>query len=1036
MKRIMKKRKNTKRRKIKTQEKIKILVPVIILWSFIIAAGYFLFWQIWERPDEELPVSEDGYYEIDSAEDFYLFWDKVCIDNKYACGRLIKDIYLNNISGNTEWKEWKNLHPYEEVEIFSGIFDGNGHTVYGLYSDKGYGLAIRNTGEIRNLSIRDSVVYGVRSVGGICRGNDGVISGCTFDGKLCTTVAANGQLSGICSWNWGTIEECGFLGTIDVDGEYFDGKVSGICMENRGEILHCYNLADLNKRSWQSWQPKCFPAITNQGEKQCFAIKDSGWDFPKNGQTAALGWQQAAYVPFLIHGNPYGLLVKDKKLDEKQELQEILNDAVVLDLIMDVIIAKGEKCDDLSLEAEVSGESAFLTLSDEADEIAISVYPAWQEVETYEKCENFEGLWQQCAEILGVRDAESFEHSSWQMVAGQEGEETVFGNFVRFRTDEGRWGFFLQKDQRLYRIECRKNQAEASEMYEVMLRELWDGRTTSIGISWKSEEIREAALAELVANGKKEADSEQEIWETAPSMEEVYSLDTLYVRDFEQISSLEDLVKMPHLKSIFIFGDEFSYANFDLKRGMIPELEELWIYNVKLSNLDFLEQFPQLKELAVVSCELEDISGIRYQKELTGVNLSNNVIQNIWPLRTCKKLESFSCDGNKIQNIDVLKYLTKLQFLDLANNQIEDIEPLTGLTGLQYLDIRDNPGQNIGDLIFLPELIFGNGVFSQNEENLREAQNILENFYPNKGLKAKDMVKGDLNGDGIVDIAIAVLKEGNSCFEPDDYGKIYIFVGRENKTIQQLTPIDIVDPGYEGYYGGMLIMERGLAVRVGYSSTSGEDTYTSIYEYVEGEMREKWKLEAGKDYGDHKPGFDFWITDIENQQEKHYVIVEGEWFLFEEDNGEPSAVEKEFSEKYLEFQEEIGQELPEIPDFVSQPRYVWGIAYDPAALPRTVLLEATEMFLNGYQELPVSSYTSEEILQTYEALVGVKLPEVFFIGFSKGNDEVIILTYEGCVQSIGGSLEHEISIWKIVDGDWKWNGDIIYDEEDGTFVTE
>ena len=141
-----------------------------------------------------------------------------------------------------------------------------------------YGLAIRNTGEIRNLSIRDSVVYGVRSVGGICRGNDGVISGCTFDGKLCTTVAANGQLSGICSWNWGTIEECGFLGTIDVDGEYFDGKVSGICMENRGEIVRCYNLADLNKKSWQPWQSKCFPAITNQGEKQCFAIKDSGWE--------------------------------------------------------------------------------------------------------------------------------------------------------------------------------------------------------------------------------------------------------------------------------------------------------------------------------------------------------------------------------------------------------------------------------------------------------------------------------------------------------------------------------------------------------------------------------------------------------------------------------------------------------------------------------------------------------------------------------------------------------------------------------------
>lgn len=950
MKQIMKNRKNKRRRKIKAKKKIKILVPVLMLWSFIIAAGYFLFWEIWERPDRKLPVSEDGYYEIDSAEDFYLFWDKVCIDNKYACGRLIKDIYLNNISGNMEWKEWKNLHPYEEVEIFSGIFDGNGHTVYGLYSDKGYGLAIRNTGEIRNLSIRDSVVYGVRSVGGICRGNDGVISGCIFDGKLCTTVAANGQLSGICSWNWGTIEECGFLGTIDVDGEYFDGKVSGICMENRGEILHCYNLADLNKKSWQPWQPKCFPAITNQGEKQCFAIKDSGWDFPESGQTAALGWQQAAYIPFLIHRNPYGLLVKDKKLGEEQELQDILNDEVVLDLIMEVIIAKGEKCDDLSMEAEVLGDSAFLTLSDGADKIAISVYPAWQVAETSEKFENFERLWQQCAENLGEKDAENFEHSSWQMVSGQEGEETVFGNFVLFRTDEGRWGFFLQKDQRLYRIECRKNQAEASEMYEVMLRELWDGRTPSVGISWKSEEIREAALAELeeirvkqeveaeqTEDLERAVDSEQgnrkkEVWETIPSREELYALETLSIYGVEQINSLEDLTKMPHLKRISING-EFSYVNFDLKQGMVPELETLWIRSVQLENLDFLERFPQLKSLTVCYCGLEDISGIRYQKELTEVNFSNNVIQNIWPLQNCRNLEGISlhdnqvkdisvlaslpelktidisfnefisieplqwlenleglvCYGNELQNIDALRYLTKLRFLSLLNNQIEDFEPITELTGLYWLDIRDNPGQNIGDLIFVPILIFGNYNFSEEEERCQEAQGILELFYPHEKLTALDMVKGDLNGDGITDISVAGLCEESG-------GKIYIFLGKSDGTFQKITPVNTHGLVYEGTYGdsynGMLLMEGRLVVQTDRSDIYTGGSYTSIYEYEEGEMREKWKLEA-ENNGEHKPGFNFWITDIENQHEKHYLIVEGEWFLLEEENGDITYAEED-----------------------------------------------------------------------------------------------------------------------------------------------
>ncbi|MDE7250717.1 MAG: hypothetical protein K2N82_12740, partial [Lachnospiraceae bacterium] len=169
---------------------------------------------------------------------------------------------------------------------------------------------------------------------------------------------------------------------------------------------------------------------------------------------------------------------------------------------------------------------------------------------------------------------------------------------------------------KLYRIESRKNQAEVSEMYEVMLRELWDGKTPSVGISWKSEEIRKASLAELeeirvkqeveaeqTEDLERAVDSEQgnrkkEVWETIPSREELYALETLSIYGVEQINSLEDLTKMPHLKRISING-EFSYVNFDLKKGMVPELETLWIRSVQLENLDFLERFPQLKSLTV-----------------------------------------------------------------------------------------------------------------------------------------------------------------------------------------------------------------------------------------------------------------------------------------------------------------------------------------------------------------------------------------------------------------------------------------------------
>lgn len=927
-------------------QKNKIMIPVIMLGIFLMTAGCLV--HLWSKKEgSELPVLEDGYYEIDSAEDFCLFWE-MCDNDPYAGGRLVKDIYLNEISDDMGWKEWEHLQQCWPVDEFRGTFDGNGYTIYGLYSNKGYGLVRRNHGTICNLWIRNSVVYGnyasvsleLAGDGGICKENYGVISKCDFGGKLYASADSDERLSGICYRNLGMIEECGFSGTIVGSGSYFEGKVSGICMKNQGEAARCYNLADLHETIWSSWPSECFQAITDQGETQCFLLKDSGWDVSESGQTAVIKREQAEYISSLVSGDFYELLAKSPQMDEKQELQEILSDKIVSDLIMNLIVAKGENWDNLSLETDVSKESVRLMLSDKGDKIVISICPAWQERAGWGEAEDYERLWQQCAEILGEKGPESFEHSSWQMVTEQEGKETVFGNFVRFQTNQGRRGFFLQKDQRLYRVESKENQEKASHMYNVMLQKLWDGRTPSVGISWRCEEIRDAALAGLEAAREQEAeqaadsrktenmgeatDSEQEMWEMTPSREKLYTLETLLIAGCNRISSLEDLAKMPHLKSLSFLGDESSYVNYDLEKGMVPELEDLWISGMKLSNLDFLEQMPQLKNLFIWDCGLEDISGIRHQKELTSAFLDWNAVRNIYPLRSCKKLEtlslsynsvadispiasltklreinishneilsieqlwrlrnleSVSCDGNKIQNIDPLKYLPELRNLNLADNQIEDFEPITGLTGLRNLDIRNNPGQNVGDLIFLPGLIFGNGTCYQyaEAEEWEDAQTILENFYPQEMLPAKDMVKGDLNGDDIPDMAIAVLNEESEDSEGDSLGKIYVFWGKEDGTFRRIPPIDMSASGCGVYFYGMLITNRKLAVQAGYSGFSEEHRQTSIYEYEKGKIREKWNFEF-IDEDNQTPGFDFQVTDKENQHETHYAIVEDKWSL-------------------------------------------------------------------------------------------------------------------------------------------------------------
>ena len=102
---------------------------------------------------------KDGFYEIRSEKDYRRFWEMVY--NQSDCnGRLMCDITLNDWSALESWREEPPENASVEVEAFSGIFDGNGYTIYGLYSENGYGLVKDNLGTIKNLTIKNSVITG------------------------------------------------------------------------------------------------------------------------------------------------------------------------------------------------------------------------------------------------------------------------------------------------------------------------------------------------------------------------------------------------------------------------------------------------------------------------------------------------------------------------------------------------------------------------------------------------------------------------------------------------------------------------------------------------------------------------------------------------------------------------------------------------------------------------------------------------------------------------------------------------------------
>ncbi len=148
--------------------------------------------------------------------------------------QLTADIALNDCSNFDLWGEnppatsWTPIGYYHS---FKGIFDGNGHTISGLYihqvvskdennhvMDK-FGLFGKSDGEIRNLTItkayvhpKDAEVDGAAIECGVLAGSTGsrsIISGCTIEGVVICEGYAYG---GVVGFAVGEIADCSFTG--------------------------------------------------------------------------------------------------------------------------------------------------------------------------------------------------------------------------------------------------------------------------------------------------------------------------------------------------------------------------------------------------------------------------------------------------------------------------------------------------------------------------------------------------------------------------------------------------------------------------------------------------------------------------------------------------------------------------------------------------------------------------------------------------------------------------------------------------------
>lgn len=232
------------------------------------------------------PTTGDGSannpYQISNKEELYWFAGLVNGDasvcnydatsnptgtqqNKAACAKLMNDIVVNydddfsnhnwSSISRSNWFFWTPIGK-QDFNIYTGTFDGQGHTISGLYfeSCSGYydqssieydyqyrdhlsfGLFGFNSGTIKNVGVINSYFgWQYNLIGGICGENSGTIENCYNAGK----VEGKGfYTGGICARNLGTITNCYNLGT--VIGEYGTG---GVCVDNFKTIKNCYYLS-------------------------------------------------------------------------------------------------------------------------------------------------------------------------------------------------------------------------------------------------------------------------------------------------------------------------------------------------------------------------------------------------------------------------------------------------------------------------------------------------------------------------------------------------------------------------------------------------------------------------------------------------------------------------------------------------------------------------------------------------------------------------------------------------------------------------
>ena len=216
----------------------------------------------------------DDYYDIGTADELYAFAAAVNDGNYAINGELTADITVNEnvltsdggLNGNvSNFREWTPIGNGDNN--YAGIFDGDEHTVRGLYFNSvktdcvGLFGIVAFEGKVQNIGIIDSYINGSSNVGSVIGRSQGTITNCYNEGSVSGytnvggvvgnsygsmtdcynegTVRGLAIVGGVVGFNNNTVTNVHNTGTVTGSGDYVGGVVgySG----NNSTMANCYN---------------------------------------------------------------------------------------------------------------------------------------------------------------------------------------------------------------------------------------------------------------------------------------------------------------------------------------------------------------------------------------------------------------------------------------------------------------------------------------------------------------------------------------------------------------------------------------------------------------------------------------------------------------------------------------------------------------------------------------------------------------------------------------------------------------------------